>query len=199
MDAQKGVLTLKNPILLEDDEYGKLDNFCFYISLLILSVLSSTSHNLFSLLDITYWIDPCQANSNLLATGGSSKTINVYDKRNSQIVKTFEDIHSGKQIWIPCFGIRIIILHVTHYIESIYCVRWDPSGKRLASSSYDKTVKVLDFASGKVTYSGKTVDKRKLSAIGAFIDLILFNRTCQVYMFPLEKATEKSIMEMMKI
>ena len=40
LDAQKGVLTLKNPILLENIEDSKLDNFCLYISLLNFSVLS---------------------------------------------------------------------------------------------------------------------------------------------------------------
>ena len=34
LDAQKGVLTLKNPIPLEEWTYGKLNNICFYISLL---------------------------------------------------------------------------------------------------------------------------------------------------------------------
>ena len=119
-----------------------------------------TSNNLSALLETTYCIDPCQANSNLLATGGESKKINVYDKRNSQIVKTFEDIHSRKQIY-HCFGIRIIKLHETCYIGGIICVRWDPSGKSLASSSSDATVKVLDFASGKVTYVEKTIDGSK--------------------------------------
>ena len=38
------------------------------------------------------------------------------------------------------------------YVDAITCVRWDPSGKSIASTSWDKTVKVLDFASGKVTY-----------------------------------------------
>ena len=160
LDAQKGVLTLKNPILLEDTEDRKLHNFCFSISLLDLLVLSETSDNSSALLDPAYWIDPCQANSNLLATGGHSKKINVYDKRNSQIVKTFEDIHSRKQIY-HCFGIRTITLHETCYIEEIYCVRWDPSGKSLASTSYDATVKVLDFASGKVTYTGKPINGSK--------------------------------------
>ena len=91
LDAQKGILTLKNPILLENTKNGKLDNFCFYISLLNFCILSETSNSLFALLDTTYWIDPSQANPNLLATGGTSKKINVYDKRNSQIIKTFED------------------------------------------------------------------------------------------------------------
>ena len=41
------------------------------------------------------------------------------------------------------------------------CVRWSQEGKILASASDDKTVNVLDFASGKVTYSGKTADGGK--------------------------------------
>mgnify|MGYP003879840555 CR=1 FL=1 len=43
------------------------------------------------------------------------------------------------------------------------CVRWSPSGDKLASTSYDKTVKLLDFKTGKVLYTGNTSDNSKLS------------------------------------
>ena len=43
------------------------------------------------------------------------------------------------------------------------CVRWSPSGDRLASASNDKTAKLLDFKTGKVLYTGNTSDESKLS------------------------------------
>lgn len=46
----------------------------------------------------TYWIDVCQNNGNLLATGGWEKNIKIFDKRELKIVKTFEGIHSGNII-----------------------------------------------------------------------------------------------------
>ncbi len=47
-------------------------------------------------LDRTNWIDICQSNGNLLASGGQDKAIKIFDKRESKIVETFDDIHSGK-------------------------------------------------------------------------------------------------------
>ena len=41
-------------------------------------------------------------------------------------------------------------------------MRWSPSGDKLASASYDKTVKLLDFETGKVLYAGNTSDESKL-------------------------------------
>ena len=49
-------------------------------------------------------------------------------------------------------------LYKTHHIVSIHCIRWDQKGERLASASHDGTVKVLDFASGEVMYTEKSVD-----------------------------------------
>ena len=45
----------------------------------------------------------------------------------------------------------------------INCVRWSPSGDKLASASSDRTVSLLDFQTGKVLYDGKTSDGSKLS------------------------------------
>ena len=55
------------------------------------------------------------------------------------------------------FNVWIFIL------AAINCVRWSPSGDKLASSSDDKTVKLLDFKTGKVLYTGNTSDGCKLS------------------------------------
>ena len=42
-------------------------------------------------------------------------------------------------------------------------MRWSPSGDKLASASWDKAVKLLDFKTGKVLYTGNTSDSGKLS------------------------------------
>ena len=43
-----------------------------------------------------------------------------------------------------------------------HCVRWNPSGTLLAGASDDKTVKLLDFGTGKVVHTGTTSDDSKL-------------------------------------
>ena len=43
----------------------------------------------------------------------------------------------------------------------INCVRWDREGQRLASASRDGTVKIIDFASGKIFYTDATPDSSK--------------------------------------
>ena len=51
---------------------------------------------IFCVLGCTFSIDVCPVDSNLLVAGGSGKKINVFDKRVSNIVKTFESVHTGK-------------------------------------------------------------------------------------------------------
>ena len=41
-------------------------------------------------------------------------------------------------------------------------MRWSPSGDKLASTSGDRTVKLLDFNTGKVLYTGNPSDGSKL-------------------------------------
>ena len=48
----------------------------------------------------TYWIDVCPTDSNLLVSGGTDKNIKIYDRRESKIVKTIDDIHSRKICFI---------------------------------------------------------------------------------------------------
>lgn len=42
------------------------------------------------------WIDVCQSNGNLLASGGWDADVRIIDKRASKIVKTFEGLNYGK-------------------------------------------------------------------------------------------------------
>ena len=72
-----------------------------------------------------------------------------------------------------CFGIRIDSYCKTHPIDYIRCVRWDQNGERLASSSDDGTIKVLDFASGKITYTGETEDGSKSFVLKLTINLAI--------------------------
>ena len=47
--------------------------------------------------DYTYWIDACPIDGNLLASGGIAEKVKIFDKRELNIVKTFENIHSSKE------------------------------------------------------------------------------------------------------
>ncbi len=53
-----------------------------------------------------FWIDVCQSDPNLLASGGTGLEIQIFDKRKSKIVKTFEDIDSGKEFYSILVVIR---------------------------------------------------------------------------------------------
>ena len=46
----------------------------------------------------TYWIDVCQNDGNLLVSSGWDKNIKIFDKRESKIIKTFDDVHSSKNL-----------------------------------------------------------------------------------------------------
>ena len=49
----------------------------------------------FCVLDDTMWIDVCHSNGNLLASGGSDDKVKIFDKRESKIVQTFDNIHKS--------------------------------------------------------------------------------------------------------
>lgn len=51
---------------------------------------------------------------------------------------------------------------LTHILDWVNCVRWNPTGEALASACYDTTSKLLDFKTGKVLYTGTTSDGSKL-------------------------------------
>lgn len=108
------------------------------------------------MLDITLWIDVCQSDGNLLAACGY-RDIQIFDKRVSKIVKTFDDVHASKILLL-----NFDFLEFTHLLGDIYCVRWDPSGSLLASASSDQRARVVDFKTGKVLLTGTTSDGSKL-------------------------------------
>ena len=75
-------------------------------------------------------------------------------------------------------------------------MRWDRNGERIASTSSDGTAEVLDFASGKVSYTERTVDQSKSFVICLITNLFtnLLTRTGHVNMFSLKKAAKNIIM-----
>lgn len=164
IDTQKQTFALKRPIQIERDRGSNNyitinESFSLFLKgvWLYSNLLLSFLCVFFSLVSIFFlermccWIDSCPNDGNLLATGGSDKNIKIFDKRASKIVKTFE-IHSGM---LPWFNIAFLTVELL-LIGMINCVRWSPDGGMLASASVDKTVKMLDFKTGKTLYTGFT-------------------------------------------
>ena len=144
LDVTKQVLIRPKPISLCDEhDIERNSNYLFSLCLNVHSLPATES---------TRWIDVSPTNGNSLALCGHSD-INIFDKRESSIVKTFDSIHSGEFIWL--------VNKLSHYdiLDWINCVRWSSSGDTLASASRDLTAKLWDFGTGKVLYTGITSDR----------------------------------------
>lgn len=50
----------------------------------------------------------------------------------------------------------LVLYHLFGCLERISCVRWNPLGDMLATTSDDQTIKMLDFGTGKVLYTGSS-------------------------------------------
>ena len=135
----------------------------------------------------TTWIDVCQNDGNLLASCGYDKIINIFDKRVSKIIKTFRGffggLHSGKNI-----NLFKKLTFKLLFLDYVNCVRWSPSGDKLASASEDQTVKLLDFKTGKVLYTRKTSDKSKLPISECMLVIQKTYRPCLFSVFRLDKS-----------
>ena len=110
-----------------------------------------------SLIDHTLWIDVCPSNGNLLASAGYDKNVKIFDKRGSQIVRTFNRIHTG--IHFDLFN-KLFLTSNCYILDKIFCVRWSPLGDMLVSASDDQTAVLLDFKTGKKFYTGKTYESK---------------------------------------
>ena len=96
-----------------------------------------------------------------MASGGTDKNVKIFDKRESKIVKTFKGIHRGN---IYNSFNKIIPNPLNYYfLDMIACVKWSPSGDMLASVGNDDKVALLDFKTGKILYTGRTLDGSNFS------------------------------------
>lgn len=104
----------------------------------------------------TFWIDVNPINGNLIATCGTDKNIKIYDRRESKIVKTFQESHTGKgaAIWLNITANYSTV----NILDFVNCVRWDSIGEMLASAADDKTVKLWDFKTEDPTFTRMTPD-----------------------------------------
>ena len=95
----------------------------------------------------------------MLAAGGWDNNVKIFDKRESKIVQTFDGIHTSNSFLFN----EWFLTSYCYFIGFIYCVRWSPSGDMIASTSFDNTVQLLDFKTGKTIYTGNTSEGGKLS------------------------------------
>ena len=51
---------------------------------------------------------------------------------------------------------------MNHSLDIINCVRWNSTGDLLATASWDQSMKVIDFSTGKIIHSKTTPDESKL-------------------------------------
>lgn len=86
-----------------------------------------------------------------MAAVGSDWNIKLYDRREGKVVHNYCVLHEG----LPDSSVLLIW---KHFLDCVNCVRWDPHGNMIGTASDDKTVTLLDFKSGKVIYSGNTID-----------------------------------------
>ena len=91
------------------------------------------------------------ADGDLLVSGSDDKTLKVWSKGSSG---TFEcqltlTGHNGYVPAFPCSAcIQVVVFaHYPVTSRSVYCVGFDPSGKKLVSGSGDQTVKVWSIGS----------------------------------------------------
>ena len=64
----------------------------------------------------------CPTNANLLASGGSDKSIKIYDRRESQIIKTYDGIHHGKHSRSTLYKVLFFIEKFKFSLRVIYDV-----------------------------------------------------------------------------
>ena len=101
----------------------------------------------------------------MLALGGKDKQVKIFDKRKSQVVKAFDGVHTSNLFYL--FN-KSFLNSNCYFLDQINYVRWSPSGDMLASASYDQTVALLDFKTGKKLCTGNTSDGGKFSMFNKY-------------------------------
>ena len=68
-------------------------------------------------IDYIFWIDVCGANGNLLAAGSEDGKALIYDRRESKIVKSFDEIHTGEFLPMISHDKRSILFRFARQCE----------------------------------------------------------------------------------
>ena len=102
LDVERKDFILKEPIQMDEGMRISwlFDYFFFSLDLsnqvrshlLILLVITLSLTEFLLPSDFTFWIDVCQSNGNLLASGGDDYQVKIFDKREANIVQTFESV-----------------------------------------------------------------------------------------------------------
>jgi WD40 repeat protein len=91
------------------------------------------------------------ADGDLLVSGSDDKTLKVWSKGSSGTFECQSTLagHTGYVPAFPCSAcIQVVVFaHYPVTSRSVYCVGFDPSGKKLVSGSGDQTVKVWSIGS----------------------------------------------------
>ncbi len=101
-----------------------------------------------------------------------SRFLTSESQRSSRLLKAFTRVKNSLHLLLFFAFLVLFVLyffklffHVSHFnyrfeniLDTIYCVRWNPSGDMIASASHDQTAKLLDFKTGKVLHTGTTPD-----------------------------------------
>lgn len=83
-------------------------------------------------------MDVCPNYPNLLALVGNEQTLNIFDQRSGTVVKE--------------------ILPKKLHNDQVNCVRWDQAGATLATCSWDRTAKLIDFRAEKALLQATSSD-----------------------------------------